>query len=244
MNQSRPTGPAALRESISLWVICLGGIALFKFVLARVIPPAGALTGAVAVAAFLYGPEFYFRRRGEVHADYGLSLARWPRDLAHALIVMAIIFPLFAVAFSAFAWSLPRLPPTLAALLAPYGTPHAFSLRLPEKFLELCAGNAAVAVAEEFFYRGYMQTLLERGWPPGARAVRFLGVPMGRAFFVTAALFAVGHLLEPAPWRLGVFFPALLFGWIRGRTGTVAGAALVHGTSNVFLAFLEASFYG
>jgi len=44
-------------------------------------------------------------------------------------------------------------------------------------------------------------------------------------------------------WRLGVFFPALLFGWMRERTGTVAGSALFHAACNLFELFLEASFF-
>jgi uncharacterized protein len=46
------------------------------------------------------------------------------------------------------------------------------------------------------------------------------------------------------PWRLGTFFPGLLFGWLRERTGNVAGSVVLHALSNLFLQVLEASFYG
>jgi membrane protease YdiL (CAAX protease family) len=69
-------------------------------------------------------------------------------------------------------------------------------------------------------------------------------VRLGPAFWWTAALFALGHLAIFQVRRLGVFFPALLFGWMREKTGTVMGAALVHGVANLLMLMLEASFYG
>ncbi len=93
------------------------------------------------------------------------------------------------------------------------------------------AGNAAVAFSEEFFYRGYMTLRFEEKWSPARAAV------------VAAALFAAGHLLEPAPWRLAVLFPALLFAWLRWKTGTIVGASIAHFLSNVWLLVLERSSY-
>src|SRR5438309_53039 len=147
-------------------------------------------------------------REGELGADLG-----W------ALLACAVILPPFTLAFSWFVRELPRLPPELATRLAPYvGAAHPLRFRLGPDWWDLggrVAGNAAVAFSEEFFYRGYMTLRLEQRWPPAAR---ILGAPMGRAAVLTAALFAVGPLLEPAPWRLPVFFPALTFAWLRART--------------------------
>ncbi len=99
------------------------------------------------------------------------------------------------------------------------------------EFAGQVAGNAAVAFSEEFFYRGYMTLRFEEKWSPARAAV------------VAAALFAAGHLLEPAPWRLAVFFPALLFAWLRWQTGTIVGASIAHFLSNVWLSVLERSSY-
>ena len=93
-----------------------------------------------------------------------------------------------------------------------------------------------VALPEETFYRGYLQPQLELAMPPRARV---LGVPLGRAVVVSAALFALGHFLgEWNPLRLGPFFPALLFAWLRNATGSVVGAVVFHATCNVFGAVL------
>jgi membrane protease YdiL (CAAX protease family) len=43
------------------------------------------------------------------------------------------------------------------------------------------------------------------------------------------------------PWRLATFFPGLLFGWLRARTGGVVAPAVAHALSNLLLLFLEAS---
>ena len=86
-----------------------------------------------------------------------------------------------------------------------------------------------MAFAEEFFYRGYLTLRFEERWSPVKSAL------------LAAALFAAGHLLTPAPWRLAVFFPALLFAFLRRRTGTIVGASLTHWLFNVALLLLQSA---
>ena len=62
---------------------------------------------------------------------------------------------------------------------------------------------------------------------------------MGWGALVAAVLFALGHLLVPAPFRLLTFFPALIFAWLRARTGTIAGAAIFHFLCNATLLILQ-----
>ena len=98
-----------------------------------------------------------------------------------------------------------------------------------------------IAVPEEVFYRGWLQPRLRRVWPGG---VRFLGVAVGPAIVLTSVLFAVGHVVTiPAAFRLAVFFPSLLFGWLRDRTDHLAGPVALHVIFN--LAMLTVMrFYG
>ena len=66
------------------------------------------------------------------------------------------------------------------------------------------------------------------------RRVTFLGASMGPGILVSAVLFTAGHLIiEISPIRMAVFFPALVFGWLRDRTGSIIAPALFHGISNV-----------
>jgi membrane protease YdiL (CAAX protease family) len=56
---------------------------------------------------------------------------------------------------------------------------------------------------------------------------------------LAALIFAVGHVLTiPNPARLGVFVPALIFGWMRARTGGIGAAVLFHAMCNLLSAFL------
>jgi len=93
-----------------------------------------------------------------------------------------------------------------------------------------------VALPEEVFYRGFVQRRLAEAF---RRRVRVFGAAIGPEVFLASGLFALSHLvLIPAPFRLAVFFPGLLFGWIRERTDSTAGSILVHALSNVLLALL------
>ena len=181
-------------------------------------------------------------RRNEDYADYGLSTRRLRGDLKDFAVVSAVVFPLFIAGYVAFMYLWPHLPAAVAHLITPYTTAPKFSFRLPDRFDEWIVDQIfVVALPEEFFYRGFIQTRLRDAWPEGRM---FFGARLGRAFWVTQILFALGHLAIFAVWRLGVFFPALIFGWMRERSGSVVGAALFHAASNLLIKVLDASFFG
>jgi len=75
---------------------------------------------------------------------------------------------------------------------------------------ELVLQIALVAFPEEAFYRGF-------------------------SLLATSVLFALGHFATiPVPTRLAVFFPSLLFGWLRVRTGGIGASVFLHALCNVF----------
>jgi membrane protease YdiL (CAAX protease family) len=97
---------------------------------------------------------------------------------------------------------------------------------------EVLAQLFVVALPEEAFYRGYLQSRLDDVWPP---RFRLLGARVGPGLVVGAAIFAAGHLVTVhAPTRLAVFFPALLFGWLRARTGGIGASVCLHTACNVY----------
>jgi hypothetical protein len=233
-----------VREALSVWAAVFAGLVALQ-VVGVAVGIVRRLVGAAAVAGFLWAPIRPLERRGQDARDAGWRFDRLGRDAAWALIACAVFLPPFTVAFAAFVRAVPSLPPELARAVSPYladAHPLRFSLG-PDRldFLGRMLGNAAVAFSEEFFYRGYLTMRFEERWPP---RISILGAPMGRGALLAAALFAVGHLLEPAPWRLAVFFPALVFAWLRARTGTVTAAAICHFAFNAWLLLLERAAYG
>jgi len=83
-------------------------------------------------------------------------------------------------------------------------------------------------LVEELLFRGVVQGEL-------ARVLRLRGAWFGLtvANALTAAAFAAAHLVNQPPlWALATFFPALLFGWSRDRSGSVLPAWLLHAAFN------------
>jgi membrane protease YdiL (CAAX protease family) len=175
------------------------------------------------------------RHDEEVIRHHGLSLAGLlepvaidRRRLAHGVLaslawcaaICAVVLPPFFFGFRAYWHVRPQ-----------------FVFHWPASFWDDVLGQMLViALPEEAFYRGYLQTALE-----DAMGTRWnvLGVRLGWGCILSAALFAVGHLAtETHPARLAVFFPALLFGWLRARTQGVGASALLHAIFNLFSATL------
>ena len=148
------------------------------------------------------------------------------RDLGAVVVVSLIVFPLFAAAFH---WWMGM-------------TGHQQrGFRVPADLLTYWAQNTLlIALPEELFYRGFLETRLERWWPT-KRTV--LGLPLGRTVFLASALFALGHFLgEYNPARLGPFFPAFLFSALTRRSSSITGAIIFHGFCNTFSHLLAASY--
>jgi len=116
-------------------------------------------------------------------------------------------------------------------------------LRLPPRFAWLALSQiVVVAVPEELFFRGYVLGRLEERWP--SRRTLW-GARVGWPLLVSSALFALGHVLVDFDGqRLAVFFPALAFGWMRARTGSIAAGALFHALCNLLSEVLHTSFFG
>lgn len=94
-----------------------------------------------------------------------------------------------------------------------------------------------VAFPEEFFFRGY---LLKRFQQYFQDQKMFLGVRVGAGFFLTAFIFAISHsLITLRWWHFSIFFPALVFGWLREKTNGLVAPILFHALSNVFAAWVS-----
>lgn len=133
------------------------------------------------------------------------------------------------------------LPPFWLGYVLWYGPASSFEPAAPPRVdTEVLGQLLGIAFPEEAFFRGYLQSALDRAWPPERRV---LGARLGWGVVVTSAIFAVGHLAtEPHVGRLAVFFPALLFGFLRARTGGIGASILFHAACNLFASYLGRSY--
>jgi len=143
------------------------------------------------------------------------------RETGFAFAVAALIFPPFVGLF--WAW---------------HGPTHPFRWSAPDDLASfVLAQLVMVALPEEAFFRGFVQTRLSDAWPASRK---LLGADIDpRALVGQAALFALVHLAaEPHLDELATFFPGLLFGWLRARRGGIGAAVVLHALSNVLADFL------
>jgi membrane protease YdiL (CAAX protease family) len=247
-----PLPPDSRGRLLATWGLAIGGLALARLLSA--VEPTGLLAGNLAgVAALLFVllADRRLRARGEGWEAVGAPFlgsgetGDWSgvaRGVGQGLVCCALVFPPFVAAFVGFTELLPRLPPGLAGVLSPYLGAPVFALRLPDSLLLTAALQLlVVALPEELFYRGWLQTAWARLEPE--RGITLLGARLGNGFLATQVLFALGHLVSGQPWRLATFFPGLLFGWLRARTGSVIAPVVVHTLSNLLILTLERSFY-
>src|SRR5258706_10020058 len=79
-------------------------------------------------------------------------------------------------------------------------TKFSLQLQAPEVGSEILGQLLLIALPEEAFYRGYLQTRLDDAIPPKWRV---LGATIGPGLFIGAAIFAIGHVVTiRAPARL------------------------------------------
>lgn len=98
-----------------------------------------------------------------------------------------------------------------------------------------------VAFPEEFFFRGYLQTELTKIWAP---RWRLFGANLGWSWIVTALIFAFAHsVIQLKWWHFSIFFPALLFGFLRERCGSITAPILFHAFSNSLMNWFAASYH-
>jgi hypothetical protein len=110
---------------------------------------------------------------------------------------------------------------TAVALVWPWDDlPH----RRPfDMVLKLIISGLAAAVAEEIFFRGWMQPMLRKRY---SATVSIVAVNL---------VFAPLHLIA-APYFISLltFFPGLIMGWLRERYGNILPSIIFHFLGNVW----------
>jgi membrane protease YdiL (CAAX protease family) len=201
---------------------------------------------------FIYTPVWLCRRRGVDSYAYRVAVPAfddgpaWRESIAIvAKLVTLIVLP-WLVGYHLYQWLLfgyspaPCLPPGLAEWFPPRTAHDGGGLCLPKDAALLVPFHLFfVAIPEEFFYRGYLQTRLNEIFP---RKWIVFGVPIGWGAVLACLFFAFGHsLVQLRWWHFATFFPGLVFAWLRERTGGPAAGALFHAWCNVVVQFLDAA---
>lgn len=188
-----------------------------------------------------YGLHFYWN----LEANYQSKLANsselekrifdaksFSTDLLLAIIVSLMTLPLYAIGYHLIVmW-----------LANKHGYQLSFHLHFSfDVASSLFTNIFLIALPEEVFYRGFLQTRLLRLWPNRAN---FLGFPLGRAILLTSLLFALGHFAgEYSLTRLAPFFPALMFSMLAYRSRSILGAVIFHGICNSFSVYLANCYF-
>lgn len=172
----------------------------------------------VAVAVVLiYMPVFFARWRKEPIDYIDRTRQQWMRSFVLFGLVTVII-----------------LPPFL--LMNHYWQDIVFDLHframaLPQLLWVMIDQLFLVSVPEEIFFRGWLQGRLNRVFNA---SWNIFGVRIGWSWLFTAFLFALAHSLVTFQWwHFSIFFPGLLFGWLKEKTGTITAASLFHCVSNL-----------
>lgn len=139
------------------------------------------------------------------------------RELAIAVGISALVFPPFF--FGYVSW---------------WGLAGEVELRMPLELTTLALAQIVlVAIPEEAYFRGYLQTRLEDVFPTTRTFGRLVLRPI--PLVLQAAAFALLHfVVEPSPARLAVFFPGLVFGVLRSARGGIGAAVFFHVLCNLY----------
>jgi membrane protease YdiL (CAAX protease family) len=133
-----------------------------------------------------------------------------------------VIFPPFAIAFYAY----------YAAV--DVHIQHSFHPSFAPDFGSFALAQVVVVgLPEEAMFRGYCQTRLTDAFP---KTTKLFGAEVSLpALVLQAALFALVHfVVDLDPQRLAVFFPGLLFGWLRAWRRGIGASILLHALSNLY----------
>lgn len=242
MSDSRRT---VLREVILLWLVTL---VLIRVVVAAADAGAPEIVKAAVPLLFMYAPVWWMQRQGRDPDVYPLALPAFSDAAPYleALKLNAVVIGVIAVPWliGYHYWQTEGLAAAMRWLgFAPHVIPDISYVGVwPSSPLLLIAYHLFfVAIPEELFYRGYVQSRLDEVWPPKWQV---FGADVGWGLIAACAIFAVGHSIVSLQWwHPFIFFPSLIFGWMRARTGTIVAGALFHAWSNVQVTTLD-TLYG
>ncbi len=222
-----------MKEPIICYIICviLTAICVFTQALGS---PVSDITWFAAIFSLIAVPLIavrYIHPRDE--ADAGVAISWSAKDLLTGLAAVAIL--LIPVAFGNH-----FVRTVIQGLEFHFAWENYAHLQTPiyyEIFLQLLC----VALPEEFFYRGYLQTSFLKFFKSRPKLEKYAPA---LAIVLASLCFACAHLPSGNISRLLTFFPGLLFGFLRYRTGGLLGAIVCHAACNLMMTVLNVHYLG
>ena len=234
---------SVLREVVITFTVVTALLSIL-FHVGLAVPWIGHNLGGIAALLFLYAASRQIRRTGFDLPDYGISARPLVPALTWGIGSILVILGLFVAIYLAYysyvcahgglLGALGRNCHRFAGISAP--------IHLPKRFWLLAASElVVVAIPEEIFFRGYIQTRLDQILTARIHLGR---LELGWSVVIQAALFGLGHfLVDFNPLRLAVAIPALAFGILRQASGGVGACALLHASSNLVVGVLDATYF-
>jgi len=230
---SEPTAREPERRQTAVAEVCFFYGAILGI---AVLPDFGMQWGAlrfdrslVLTATLIYLPLIPYAQGRLSLADLGLGKKGFGASLALAAVAGLVCFGVFVLIWRLAGGPMLGLPP-FSPDWSRMGA-AAWAQKSAAQFL-------AVAIPEEWFFRGYLQPRLAFLWPAAWGRGR---ARISLAAVLSAAFFALAHAARyHSPLSLNVFFPGLLFAWAREQEGHLAGPALLHAAANLLLFSLAA----
>jgi uncharacterized protein len=224
--------------------------------LVRALSVSLAVTAVVVLSSYLLPPDWQstgvggcllvatyllvLRRDADTIRRHGLSLGGLfePVPLSASRLVRAFGVSLYYAALAAVIF----FPPFWASFVAFWHPAREFEWPPPPALDSVLTQLLGIAMPEEMFYRGYAQTALD---DPFKGRFRVFGARLGPGLLLASLIFALGHFATNThPARLAVFFPSLVFGWLRTKSGGIGAPVLFHAACNLFSAYLAQGYFG
>jgi len=178
----------------------------------------GRIGGYLTPLAWILVPWIILTIRQESFMEFGYHLEDFPRSLGMGLVVSLLLIPYFTVFALRFGM------PDLDFLEGGRGMDW-IRMALYQAFY--------IALPEEFFFRGYLQTRLNQIF---GKPCRLLGAETGWGLFLASLIFMIFHLVIGLNvWNAAIFVPALIFGWLREKTGSITASTVFHAMCNIML---------
>jgi uncharacterized protein len=211
-----------LTEALALFALAL---LITKLALVQQSPALKPYTEIIISSAWLYLPVILLLVNRVTFEDLALKKLSVGQSIVWFAIACAAVFPVFYF---------------ICWLGATQIMGWKFKFAMPDIFWKMALSQLLlVALPEELFFRGYLQSrfnqILGKNW-------KFLSAQIGPGILVTAFLFAFAHfMIKPSADRLLVFFPALLFGFLREKTDSLIAPILFHFACNLTFIIFQIS---